>query len=115
MTAPIGGWGQGQVAPATLVRTYQGKPDDAAQQAAVDAAALAASGYVEVSRIYAPGSWGCGAFLIAIALILVVGLGLLILAYLVIVKPDGTLTVTYARQVQFVAPPSYESPAFQRF
>ena len=49
-----------------------------------------------------PGLKGSGvpaAFIAAVLLIFVVGLGLLILGYMLIVKPDGTLTVTYERQV----------------
>ena len=78
-----------------ITRSYKGKPDVANAKFAADAARLASLGYNPVNQNYVQGSWGCGAFLLALLLILAVGLGLLVLAYLVIVKPDGTLTVTY--------------------
>jgi hypothetical protein len=91
-----------------LSRTYRGNPAEAGALFTADAETLAPFGYVPVSQAYLPGSWGCGAFLLAALLILVVGLGLLVIAYLLIVKPPGTLTVTYQRR----AP---ESPARQVF
>jgi hypothetical protein len=78
------------------VRNYHAKTQEAAallfQQ---DAAQMAQSGYFPVSQSWAQGSWGGGAYLIAALLILLFGFGLLILGYLIIVKPDGTLSVTY--------------------
>ncbi len=53
--------------------------------------------YWVAAQTWAPGQWSGRAFAIAIIAILLVGLGLLILAYMVIVKPAGTLTVTYQR------------------
>jgi Short C-terminal domain len=48
---------------------------------------------------------GCGAFLVALLLCFVL-LGFLIFIYLLIVKPEGTLTVTYAKR----AGPAREMP-----
>lgn len=56
---------------------------------------MAAAGYVPVNQVWAPGQWSTGAFVIAVLLLFVFGLGILILAYMLIVKPAGTLTVTY--------------------
>jgi hypothetical protein len=76
-------------------RTYRGSLEQATARFNADAVTMAATGYYPTSQVYAPGAWGCGAFLVAFLLILAVGLGLLILAYMVIVKPAGTLVVTY--------------------
>jgi hypothetical protein len=55
---------------------------------------MAAVGYFPTSQSWAPGSYGCGAFLIAL-LLCVVFIGILVFVYMLIVKPDGTLSVTY--------------------
>ena len=78
----------------TIVRTYVGDPDWAAKLFADDANALAEQGHFPISQTYEPGQWGCGAFLVALLLCLVL-IGILVFLYLLIVKPDGTLTVTY--------------------
>jgi len=78
-----------------VVRTYQAKSQEqAAQLFQADAGRLAAAGYYPVSQSWAQGQWGCGAFLIALVLCIVL-IGILIFIYLLVVKPDGTLTVTY--------------------
>jgi hypothetical protein len=59
-----------------------------------DAERLASQGYFPVSQSWAPGSYGCGAFLLAL-LLCVVLIGILVFVYMIIVKPDGTLSVTY--------------------
>lgn len=59
-----------------------------------DAANMAAAGFFPISQSWAPGTYGCGAFLIAL-LLCVVLIGILVFIYMLIVKPDGTLTVTY--------------------
>ena len=51
-------------------------------------------GYTPISQSYQSGTWSGGAFLIAIILC-PVGIGILALIYMLIVKPDGSLTVTY--------------------
>lgn len=85
--------------PMVIVRSYKAKSHDrAAADMQADAEELAARGYHPVSQSWSQGQWGCGAFALAALLILLVGLGLLILAYLLIVKPDGTLVVTYERR-----------------
>jgi hypothetical protein len=80
---------------ATDTRTYRGSLAVATQRFQADAVPMAAAGWYPISQTYAPGSWGCGAFLLALLLILAIGLGLLILACMVIVKPDGALVVVY--------------------
>jgi hypothetical protein len=82
--------------PLTLVRVYKGKQQaDANPAFAADAAKLATQGYFPSTQSWAQGQWGCGAWLIAALFILLFGFGLLIIAYMLIVKPAGTLTVTY--------------------
>jgi len=77
------------------VRTYKAKSQEAAaQKFAADATTLAAQGYHPVTQSWAQGSWGCGAFLVAVLLAIVL-IGILIFIYMLLVKPDGTLTVTY--------------------
>ena len=51
-------------------------------------------GYQPVVQSWADGSWGCGSFLVALLLCFVV-IGLVVFVYMLIVKPAGTLTVTY--------------------
>jgi len=80
---------------AILVRSYKGTQSESANLFEADAAVLAADGYFPVSQNWAPGQWSGTAFAIAFLLIFLFGLGLLILAYLLIVRPPGTLVVTY--------------------
>ena len=77
-----------------VVRTYRGSQSSATNAFQNDAARLAAQGYVPISQSWAPGSWGCGAFLVALLLCLLL-IGILVFIYMLIVKPAGTLTVTY--------------------
>lgn len=78
-----------------IVRTYRAKSQEAAASAfQADAAALAGKGYYPISQSWAQGSYGCGAFVVALLLAIVL-IGLLIFVYMLLVKPDGTLTVTY--------------------
>jgi hypothetical protein len=80
--------------PPTVVRAYGGKQQaDAIAAFKQEATILAERGYTPTSQSWAPGQWGCGAFLIALILAIVL-IGILIFLYLLIVKPEGTLTVT---------------------
>jgi hypothetical protein len=82
--------------PGTIVRTYKGKQQaDANHEFAKEAEKLSRDYYYPTTQSWAQGQWGCGAWLIAVACILLVGFGLLVIAYMLIVKPSGTLTVTY--------------------
>ena len=83
--------------PATIVRMYKGKQADANAAFQQDAAALAGQGYVPTSQSWAPGQWGRGAFMLAVFLFLFL-IGILVFIYMLLFKPDGTLTVTYTRQ-----------------
>lgn len=78
-----------------IVRTYKGRSQEGAARAfQSDAARLALQGYHPVSQSWAQGSYGCGCFLLALLLAIVV-IGILIFIYMLLVKPEGTLTVTY--------------------
>ena len=85
-------------APGVLVRTYRGRTRaGAAQLSAADADRLAATGYARVSETWMPGSWGFGVVLIGILLFFVL-IGVFVIIYLLLVRPQGTLTVTYVQQ-----------------
>jgi hypothetical protein len=104
-------WGQppaaGGPVPRTLVRQYHGGVQEANGLFRYDAARLAEQGYVPISQDYVQGSYGCGAFLVALLLCIIL-VGILIFIFMLIVKPAGTLTVTYAYQpapTPFAPPP----------
>ena len=77
-----------------IVKTYQGTHAKAIKLFQADALKLGYEGYFPTSQSYVPGSYGCGSFLFALLLCLVV-IGIFIFIYMLIVKPAGTLTVTY--------------------
>ncbi len=83
---------------ANFVKTYTGSQAEAMTQFQADAINMADASYFPTSQSWAPGQWSGGAFAVAILLIFFFGLGIFILAYMLIVKPDGTLTVTYERR-----------------
>ena len=91
-------WGDSEQ-PRTLSRVFKGKPEATAQLMRDETARLEPHGYVAVSQQYVQGQWGSGAFLAALVLCVVL-IGLLIFVYMRIVKPEGTLTVTYEHRVQ---------------
>ena len=78
-----------------LVRTYRGHQQSEAIASYVrDAETLAQRGYAPVGQSWGDGQWDGGYFLIALILSLF-GIGLILLAYMAIIRPDGTLCVTY--------------------
>jgi hypothetical protein len=77
-----------------IIRTYKGNQAEATAAYQADSARLAAQGYFPTSQSWAPGAYGCGAFLLALLLCFVL-IGILVFIYMLIVKPDGTLSVTY--------------------
>jgi hypothetical protein len=79
----------------TMVRQYRGSQYNATIAFRHDAETMAKQGYYPISETYAPGSYGCGSFLVALLLCFIL-IGILVFIYMLIVKPDGTLTVTYA-------------------
>jgi uncharacterized membrane protein len=88
----------------TLIRTYRGaQQGDTTASFQADAAELAKYGYSPTTQSWAQGQWGAGAWIVALLLCIVV-IGLLVFVYMLIVKPDGTLTVTFTRNATGAAP-----------
>lgn len=80
--------------PLTMVRTYEGKHDDALADFDADVVLMAADGYRPISQNWVPGQRGCGSFVVAAFLCFVV-IGFVVLIYYWMVKPPGSLTVIY--------------------
>lgn len=78
----------------TIVRTYRGTEAQAIAAFQTDAVKMGALGYYPTTQAWAAGTYGCGAFLGALLLCFLL-VGVLIFVYMLIVKPPGTLTVTY--------------------
>jgi hypothetical protein len=85
------------------VKIYKGSQAKAAAAFGADANRMAALGYFPSSQVWAPGSYGVGSFLIALLLCIVL-IGIIVFIYMLIVKPTGSLTVTYELR-QSLAPP----------
>ena len=81
-----------------IVKSYKGSQSGAASAFQRDAAKLAERGYFPISQSWAQGTWGCGAFVVALILCIVL-VGILVFIYMLLVKPAGTLTVTYEKRV----------------
>jgi hypothetical protein len=80
-----------------MVRTYAGDNQlDASNRYAADAPSLAADGWVPVSMTWVADEWSTAAIAVAAVLILV-GIGILLLAGMLFIKPTRTLMVTYQR------------------
>ena len=92
--------------PPMLTRTYSGRQQiDAGLRFEKEASAFGAAGYRVVSQSWAAGQWDSTAWAIAVlASIFVVGIFALL--YLVVVTPDGSLAVTFARSEAGPATPS---------
>jgi predicted nucleic acid-binding Zn-ribbon protein len=86
-----------------VVKTYKGSQERASELFQADAAKMAADGYFPTSQSWAPGSYGCGSFIVAL-LLCVVFIGIIIFIYMLLVKPAGTLSVTYERRSPQPAP-----------
>lgn len=78
----------------TIIKTYKGNQEQATAAFQKDVSEMETQGYYPISQTWVPGSYGCGAFLLALILCFLV-IGILIFIYMIIVKPAGTLTVTY--------------------
>lgn len=91
--------------PSTVaVRIYKGSQSKAARNFRADASRMATQGYYPSSQVWAPGTYGTAAFLIA-AILCVVVVGILIFIYMILVKPAGYLTVTYELKKVSAPPP----------
>ena len=78
----------------TIVKTYKGNQEQATEAFQQDIPIMEAQGYFPISQTWSPGSRGCGAFLFALILCFLI-IGILVFIYMIIVKPAGTLSVTY--------------------
>lgn len=77
-----------------IVKTYIGKEAEATISFQADASLMAAQGYFPVFQSWAPGQWQSRSFIKVLLLsFLIVGIPALV--YMLIVTPDGALTVTY--------------------
>lgn len=79
----------------TIVKTYKGKQQNATSEYMEDAGRMSKKGYSPISQVWTAGSYSFSSFLFALLLCLVF-IGILVFIYMLIVKPAGTLTVTYA-------------------
>lgn len=77
-----------------VVKTYKGTQSVAQAAFQQDAQTMAALGYAPTTQNYAPGAYSCGSFIGALLLCLIL-IGIVVFIYMLIVKPDGTLSVTY--------------------
>jgi hypothetical protein len=82
----------------SLLKAYQGKQGEVATLLQADCIEMAAEGYFPTWQNWAPGEWTREAYVVAVLLILLFGVGILVLAYLSMAEPDGTLTVAYERR-----------------
>src|SRR5437868_15233971 len=77
-----------------IVKTYTGKEAEATTSFQADVASMAAQGYSPVFQSWAPGKWPSRSFIIVLLLCFLI-VGIPALVYMLIVTPDGALTVTY--------------------
>lgn len=82
---------------ATHTVQYRGDLTSATAEAEEEAQELAFHHWFPASQTYAPGSWGSGAWALAILGVLVL-VGIVALAYMVARKPAGQLVVVYEYQ-----------------
>jgi hypothetical protein len=85
--------------PPQLLRSYKARtPGDADRLFLEEAPLLAKRGYFPTQQRWNAGQWRGIDFVAAVILMFVL-VGFLIFVYMIIVKPDGTLTVTYEPRV----------------
>ena len=77
-----------------VVKNYKGSEIGATKLYERDAMFMSKKGYYPTSQSWAQGSYGCGSFIIALILCFLI-IGILIFIYMLLSKPDGTLSVTY--------------------
>ena len=80
-----------------VIRRYTGTESSSHAAFQKNALAMAAHNYFPTSQSWAPGRWGVGHFIVALLLCLIL-IGILAFIYMLVVKPSGTLTVTYERR-----------------
>ena len=80
--------------PPLIIRSYEGRAEEAASDFAAEAEVFALHGYLPVSQVWANGAWDSGTVIVSVILALF-AVGLLLLAYMLVASPDGVLTVIY--------------------
>ena len=86
-----------------VIKKYKGNQEQATREFQEDAKTMAKNVYHPTSQSWAPGAYGCGSFLLALLLCFIL-IGIIIFIYMLIVKPDGTLTVTYEKKTEQILP-----------
>jgi hypothetical protein len=95
-------WPRAKTAPApgaVFIKTYTGRQGQAMALYQADSIKMAAQGYFPVSQSWVPGAYSGGDFLGALLLCLLL-IGILVFIYMLVVKPPGTLSVTYELRVE---------------
>src|SRR6476660_5045643 len=77
-----------------ITKTYIGREAEAMMSFQAEAALMAAQGYSPVFQSWTPGQWQSRSFITVFLLCLLI-VGIPALVYMLIVTPDGALTVTY--------------------
>jgi len=77
-----------------LIRAYKGKLAEATAAFQAESATLATEGYVPASQNWVPGTYSGKDFMVALLLCFLL-IGIIVFIYMAIVKPPGTLNVTY--------------------
>lgn len=83
--------------PPVIVRTYIGPFAQTSVAFQADANHMAQGGYYPVAQSYEPGNWS-GALLLVSLLLCLIAIGFAMLTYMLIIRPDGALIVTYRFQ-----------------
>jgi uncharacterized membrane protein len=82
-----------------VIKTYRGTESEAIGKFKKDAILMSSMGYTPTNQVWVAGRYSGMSFFMALILCLVL-VGFLVFIYMLIVKPDGSLTVTYQRQVK---------------
>ncbi len=82
----------------TIIKTYTGNQTLANKRYQADTIKMAKQGYFPISQSWAAGTWGFGAFFLALLLCFVL-IGFLVFIYMLVVKPAGTLSVNYELRI----------------
>ncbi len=77
-----------------IVKSYRGDTAKANQLFMNDSVHMGAQGYTPIAQTYAEGTYSCLEFGLALLACFIL-IGFVIFVYMLIVKPPGTLTVTY--------------------
>ena len=104
-----------------VIKSYTGNSESAADDFQRDSIKMGEKGYYPISQSWTPGSYGCGAFIVALLLCFVF-IGFLVFVYMLIVKPEGTLTVTYelrstpaVKELSFFGSPELSNDSYLLF